>query len=292
MLSLGNETRALIRTHTDDHRRPASTNLNIASSQSRVSAAVRSTNRQPFRRASILRCEAIDTDVGPSTAAEARSAQLPEEEEPPSTSVPTFSTWELDFSSRPILDARGKKRWELLICSPDRSWLYSKWFPNNRINSTQVKCNTCCTCGPITVHTAHSYVHACRVAHLRPVCAFLQLKAALQEIIEAEGAVKPQTVRFFRGQMQTIISRALADLDIKPVPSRRCFSLIGPRMTLSMPQRLVSSSSNIRDEPLYLLLLRLPADLSGHAIKARLAGHRPGFFMGSPHSAKLYHIML
>ncbi|EIE22290.1 PsaB RNA binding protein [Coccomyxa subellipsoidea C-169] len=115
---------------------------------------------------------------------------LPEEEEAPSTSVPTFSTWELDFSSRPILDARGKKRWELLICSPDRSWVYSKWFPNNRINSTQ-------------------------------------LKAALQEIIEAEGAVKPQTVRFFRGQMQTIISRALADLDIKPVPSRRCFSLIG-----------------------------------------------------------------
>ena len=67
------------------------------------------------------------------------------------------------------------------------------------------------------------------------------------------------------------IGRILADLDIKPVPSRRCFSLIGPRMTLSMPQRLVSSSSNIRDEPLYLLLLRLLADLSGHAIKARLA---------------------
>lgn len=42
-----------------------------------------------------------------------------------------------------------------------------------------------------------------------------------------KGAMKPQTVRFFRGQMQTIISRALADLDIKPVPSRRCFTLIG-----------------------------------------------------------------
>ena len=27
--------------------------------------------------------------------------------------------------------------------------------------------------------------------------------------------------------MQTIISRALTDLDIKPVPSRRCFALIG-----------------------------------------------------------------
>lgn len=45
-----------------------------------------------------------------------------------------------------------------------------------------------------------------------------------------QGAMKPQTVRFFRGQMQTIISRALADLDIKPVPSRRCFTLIGVRL--------------------------------------------------------------
>jgi hypothetical protein len=25
--------------------------------------------------------------------------------------------WELDYYSRPILDADGKKRWELLICS-------------------------------------------------------------------------------------------------------------------------------------------------------------------------------
>ena len=30
--------------------------------------------------------------------------------------------WELDFYSRPILEADGKKRWELLITgSPDRS---------------------------------------------------------------------------------------------------------------------------------------------------------------------------
>jgi hypothetical protein len=55
----------------------------------------------------------------------------------------------------------------------------------------------------------------------------LQLKAALAELLGREGAVKPQRVLFFRGQMQTIISRALTDLDIKAVPSRRCFSLIG-----------------------------------------------------------------
>ena len=55
----------------------------------------------------------------------------------------------------------------------------------------------------------------------------LQLKSALADILSQQGAKAPQRVRFFRGQMQTIISRALADLDIKPVPSRRCFALIG-----------------------------------------------------------------
>ena len=60
----------------------------------------------------------------------------------------------------------------------------------------------------------------------------LQLKSALADVLEAEGAVKPKRVRFFRGQMQTIISRALGELDIKPVPSRRCFALIGAHAAL------------------------------------------------------------
>ena len=54
-----------------------------------------------------------------------------------------------------------------------------------------------------------------------------QLRLALAEILEQPGAVKPERCRFFRGQMQTIISRALTELDIKPVPSRRCFALMG-----------------------------------------------------------------
>jgi RNA-binding protein Tab2/Atab2 len=54
-----------------------------------------------------------------------------------------------------------------------------------------------------------------------------QLRLALEDILSQPGAVKPSKVRFFRVQMQTIISRALEELDIKPVQSRRCFSLIG-----------------------------------------------------------------
>ena len=56
---------------------------------------------------------------------------------------PKAKVWELDFSSRPILDARGKKRWELIICDPTRSWTFTRYFPNNKINSTQVRPATC-----------------------------------------------------------------------------------------------------------------------------------------------------
>lgn len=91
-----------------------------------------------------LRCsaEVAEADVGPSTSSET-SAIVDFDSEASTTEVPTSDIWELDFSSRPILDSRGKKRWELLITSPDRSWVYSKWFPNNKINSTQV-CITSC----------------------------------------------------------------------------------------------------------------------------------------------------
>ena len=51
---------------------------------------------------------------------------------------PTSEEWEVDFCSRPLLDERGKKVWELLICNADRSFEHSEYFPNNRINSSEV----------------------------------------------------------------------------------------------------------------------------------------------------------
>ena len=138
MLRAGLDTRVLLRAHTEDHRRPSIVCSNVTLAHNRPFKSSWSTGRQTSWRDSHSRCEAVDTDVGSSTTPETRPAQLSEEEEAPSTSVPAFDSWELDFSSRPILDARGKKRWELLICSPDGSWVYSKWFPNNKINSTQV----------------------------------------------------------------------------------------------------------------------------------------------------------
>ncbi len=54
-------------------------------------------------------------------------------------SISTSSVWEIDFCSRPLLDERGKKVWELLICDPERNFEYAEFFPNSKINSAEVR---------------------------------------------------------------------------------------------------------------------------------------------------------
>ncbi|DBB12647.1 TPA: TGF-beta-activated kinase 1 and MAP3K7-binding protein 2 [Trebouxia sp. C0006] len=146
--------------------------------------AARQSGQSSSRNTRRLCCRVTSTS-DPSTSVSTSSPTY----SPHQKGLPQSQVWELDFCSRPLLDERGKKRWELLICSPDRKFEYSAYFPNNKINSTQ-------------------------------------LKAALLELLQQAGAEKPRQCRFFRGQMQTIISRSLTDLDIAPVPSRRCFTLI------------------------------------------------------------------
>ncbi|KAK8477732.1 hypothetical protein V6N13_097823 [Hibiscus sabdariffa] len=101
----------------------------------------------------------------------------------------SVTEWELDFCSRPILDIRGKKIWELLVCDSSLSLQYTKYFPNNVINS-------------------------------------ITLKDAIVTISEDLGVPLPEKVRFFRSQMQTIITKSCKELGIKPVPSKRCLSLL------------------------------------------------------------------
>ena len=95
--------------------------------------------------------------------------------------------WQLDFCSRPMKDERGKKMWELLICDETRSFEHAEFFPNNRINS-------------------------------------VELSKAIDRVIQAQGA-RPRRFKFFRSQMQTIITRACNDAGIDPLPSRRCQTL-------------------------------------------------------------------
>eukprot|EP00252_Welwitschia_mirabilis_P014876 TRINITY_DN32932_c0_g1_i1.p1 TRINITY_DN32932_c0_g1~~TRINITY_DN32932_c0_g1_i1.p1 ORF type:complete len:394 (-),score=59.31 TRINITY_DN32932_c0_g1_i1:269-1450(-) len=107
----------------------------------------------------------------------------------PGADPESITEWELDFCSRPIFDSRGKKIWELLVCDRRRNLEFSKFFPNNVINS-------------------------------------ITLKEAIVSITQSLGVPKPQLVRFFRSQMQTIVSKACNEIEITPIPSRRCFGLM------------------------------------------------------------------
>ncbi|KAD4888517.1 hypothetical protein R6Q59_034481 [Mikania micrantha] len=107
----------------------------------------------------------------------------------PETDPDSITEWELDFCSRPILDIRGKKIWELVACDSSLSLQYTKYFPNNVINS-------------------------------------VTLKDAIVSICDELDVPIPDKIRFFRSQMQTIITRACNELGIKPIPSKRCLSLL------------------------------------------------------------------
>ncbi|KAJ9566743.1 hypothetical protein OSB04_002709 [Centaurea solstitialis] len=107
----------------------------------------------------------------------------------PETDPESITEWELDFCSRPILDIRGKKIWELVACDTSLSLQYTKYFPNNVINS-------------------------------------VTLKDAIVSICDELDVPLPDKIRFFRSQMQTIITKACKELGIKPIPSKRCLSLL------------------------------------------------------------------
>ncbi|KAK4411062.1 protein TAB2, chloroplastic [Sesamum angolense] len=107
----------------------------------------------------------------------------------PETDPESLTEWEVDFCSRPILDIRGKKIWELVVCDNSLSLQYTKYFPNNVINS-------------------------------------VTLKNAIVSICDELGVPLPEKIRFFRSQMQTIITRACNELGVKPIPSKRCVSLL------------------------------------------------------------------
>jgi len=97
--------------------------------------------------------------------------------------------WELDLYLRPILDERGKKLWELVVTDSQRSFVFSEFFRNNKVNSAS-------------------------------------LKLTLNKLLKFLGCKRPTRCNYFRSQSQNIIKRALNDLKIWPVPSRRCPSLM------------------------------------------------------------------
>ncbi|MBO3457937.1 Tab2/Atab2 family RNA-binding protein [Aetokthonos hydrillicola Thurmond2011] len=105
------------------------------------------------------------------------------------------SIWELDFYSRPILDENQKKVWEVLVCeSPsdtrtkiDSLFRYAQYCPSTEVNS-------------------------------------VTLRQALEEAISKAGE-PPKRIRFFRRQMNNMITKACKDLSIPAQPSRRTLIL-------------------------------------------------------------------
>ncbi|MBE8992200.1 Tab2/Atab2 family RNA-binding protein [Nostoc sp. LEGE 12450] len=105
------------------------------------------------------------------------------------------SIWEIDFYSRPILDDNQKKIWEVLVCEspldigtkPDSLFRYAQYCPSTQVNSGW-------------------------------------LRTALQEAITQAGKA-PIKIRFFRRQMNNMITKACQDVGIPAQPSRRTLVL-------------------------------------------------------------------
>ena len=117
--------------------------------------------------------------------------------------------WELDFYSRPILDERQKKRWEVLVCESPTSvdseveslFHYSQFCANTEVNS-------------------------------------VWLRNALEAAIEKAPA-PPKKIRFFRRPMTNMIVKACEELGIAAQPSRRTLALqqlLDTRMQTVYPQ--------------------------------------------------------
>ncbi len=118
--------------------------------------------------------------------------------------------WELDFYSRPILDENNKKLWEVLICespldigrSPETLFKYSQLCPNTTVNS-------------------------------------LWLAEAIEKAISQAGET-PQKIRFFRRQMNNMITKACDDIGLNATPSRHTYTLnlwLDERMRDFYPQQ-------------------------------------------------------
>jgi RNA-binding protein Tab2/Atab2 len=106
-----------------------------------------------------------------------------------------LTVWELDFYSRPILDEKKKKIWEVLVCEsplsvdlqPEALFRYAEFCSSAEVNSV----------------------------HLKKV-----IEAAI-----AQAPFPPDKIRFFRQAMNNMIAKACQELGIPAQLSQRTFVL-------------------------------------------------------------------
>lgn len=97
--------------------------------------------------------------------------------------------WELDFYSRPVQGANGKKLWELLVTDATSSFRYVEPVAANCVNSRE-------------------------------------LRSRVQRLIDGSD-VKPTSIRFFRSQMKNMINIGLQELqDVEVIASRTTYALL------------------------------------------------------------------
>jgi hypothetical protein len=109
--------------------------------------------------------------------------------------------WEIDFYSRPVLEADGRKRWELLICS------------------------TPTPAGHGEARVPFRWVRVCPATSVNSLWLREAMEAALAEA-RNQGFGRPRRVRCWRGSMRTMVQRAAEALQLELVPSRRCYALV------------------------------------------------------------------
>ncbi|MFM7888236.1 MAG: Tab2/Atab2 family RNA-binding protein [Pseudanabaena sp.] len=131
--------------------------------------------------------------------------------------------WELDFYSRPVLDASNKKVWELLICDRDRQFEWIRECPSNEVNSEW-------------------------------------LAKQLTECVETTGQ-NPIKIRFFRPSMTNIIIRGCTLAGITGQASRRVFTMsawLAERMASIYPNREGFQAVDPNPLPLKVLAAQNP----------------------------------
>ncbi|MBD2149366.1 Tab2/Atab2 family RNA-binding protein [Pseudanabaena sp. FACHB-1277] len=134
--------------------------------------------------------------------------------------------WELDFYSRPLLDANNKKIWELLICDRDRQFEWVRECPSNQVNAEW-------------------------------------LAKQLVECVESTGQT-PIKIRFYRPSMTNIIVRGCTLAGITGQASRRVFTMsawLAERMAVIYPNREGFQAVDPNPLPLKVLAAQDPKPL-------------------------------